>query len=364
VAGIAIAGQAPNPTLSYSANSISTRTGVGAGSWRDKRMDQTLALSQLIERGDKRQLRTGNATALAQAARADLVDVRRQQRLALYQAFFDLQAAQEKWRLLAETAGLYEKSIDAAALRLKAGDLAAADLSRLRVEALRARNDERAAQAELARARQTLGYLIGEEQSAESLVADEPWPAAEPSNGPAPPVERRADVVAAQARVDAAQRGRELARSATTRDITVGAQVERFPPEAGVTYGISLSLPLFVRYAYEGEIARAESDYTAAVEAREAVVARARGETANAAADLAAAVERRRRAEAEALPEARRVADAAEFAYRKGAASLTDLLDARRTLRAVELDTVAALAEQAKALAGWRAVTEWEMTKP
>jgi cobalt-zinc-cadmium efflux system outer membrane protein len=48
-----------------------------------------------------------------------------------------------------------------------------------------------------------------------------------------------------------------------------------------------------------------------------------------------------------------------EFAYARGAVSLTDLLDARRQLRALQLDVIQARVEFAKAWATWRAGTEW-----
>jgi cobalt-zinc-cadmium efflux system outer membrane protein len=48
------------------------------------------------------------------------------------------------------------------------------------------------------------------------------------------------------------------------------------------------------------------------------------------------------------------VAEGAELAYRRGALSLTDLLDARRTLRVTALDAVAARKEHAQALGAWQ----------
>ena len=83
-------------------------------------------------------------------------------------------------------------------------------------------------------------------------------------------------------------------------------------------------------------------------------------EVVRAAADLAAAVEKLQRVESDTLPQAREVGAASEFAYKKGALNLTDLLDARRTLRCVELEAVAARADHAKALAAWQAATQWE----
>jgi cobalt-zinc-cadmium efflux system outer membrane protein len=54
------------------------------------------------------------------------------------------------------------------------------------------------------------------------------------------------------------------------------------------------------------------------------------------------------------LAEAKKSSDSAEFAYKNGAIGVMDLLDARRTLRAIQLDAAAAQADYAKALAAWQ----------
>lgn len=368
-ADITIAGQAPNPTVSYSATNYSPRDGLGGGSLADKRLDQTLLIQQQIERGNRRELRRNNAEALAEAARADYADVRRQQRLALYQTWFDWLAAAEKQRLLSETAALYKRGMVATDLRLKLGDVSRVDASRLRIEALRAENDARSAIADYEKARADVAMLLGNADP-KSLEPAVEWPAlqsvdtdaaaATAATAAASALNARPDVLAAASRIEASDRRRELARSLTTRDITVGAQVERYAPAPGVTYGITVSVPIFARYGYEGEKARAESDYDAALEERERVKQSARAEIARARADLDAAADRLRRIESETLPQAREVSAASEFAFKKGALNLTDLLDARRTQRAVELEAVAAHADYAKARAAWLAATQWE----
>lgn len=361
VSGITVAGQAPNPTLTYSTSKVDTRSGIGSGPLRDKKMDQTLMLQQQIERGNRRELRTSSAEAQAKAAQADYADVRRQQRLALYQAWFDLLAAQERDRLLNETASLYKRSLDATNLRLKVGDISRVEASRLRVEALRAQNDARSAHADFEKAQRQLALVIGVEDKDE-LVPEVVWPAVT-KPGPVPPLDNRPDVVAALARIDAADKNRSIARSLTTRDVVVGAQVEREPPTPAVTYGLTVSIPLFVRYAYEGEKAQAETQYTAALESREKVLHEAETDAKRARVDMESAAEKLVRIEEDALPQAREVGTASEFAYNKGALGLTDLLDARRTLRAVELEAVAARADYAKARAAWLAATEWERSE-
>jgi len=74
-----------------------------------------------------------------------------------------------------------------------------------------------------------------------------------------------------------------------------------------------------------------------------------------AASDLNAAAERLDRFDGSLLAAADRSAQAAEFAFQRGATSVLEVLDARRTLRAVRLEALAARTEHAKAYAAWRA---------
>ncbi len=356
------AGQAPNPQFSISTSSINPRTGIGGGSLSQKRVDSVLRLEQLVERGDKRELRQQVAGAMVEAAGRGLADVQRQSLLQLRAAYWELRLAQERQAIAEESAGLFRRSVRAAEQRLKVGDVAGTEVARLRIEAGRAENEARGAQADLERARVNLAYLIGKEQEADGLRASEPWPALEgavmDSGGAQAPTDVRPDVQAARARVQAAEAARELARAARTRDVAVGVQFEHYPPgndSPNNTYGVSLSVPLFVRHAYEGEIARAEADLLGARIQEEQVRAQAQGEAAQAASLLRAAVERRRQLESGLLADAERVATATEFAYVRGALGLLELLDARRTLRAVRLDAAALCADHAKALAAWQA---------
>ena len=123
----------------------------------------------------------------------------------------------------------------------------------------------------------------------------------------------------------------------------------------GNTFGVFLSVPLFIGNKYEGEIARAEVDYGAAMEGLEKVRAQARTEIARSFSDLQATSERVQRYDESLLVEAKRAADSAEFAYKNGAIGVMDLLDARRTLRAIQIDAASARNDHAKALAAWQA---------
>ena len=357
-ADVITAGARPNPNLSISTTGISNN--LGAGSFANKRIDTTIGLTQLFERGNKAMLRTQTAQSLASAVRSEQTDVERTQRVALHGAYYDLLQAQEKQRIAGQAADLFQKSVDALSIRLKAGDVAAVDVSRMNVDALRARNDARAARAEFEKAQSNLAYMIGAERDAARLQATDTWPAIET---PDPKIadtliDRRPDVQAAQARVAAADKNRELSRALRTRDVTAGVQVERYPgSDPRNSAGLSVSVPLFTRYYYEGEIRRAESDYAAAQENLQRVRALATAETRKAASDLASSAERVQRLREVLLAAAEKAAQGAEFAYSRGAIGVMDVLDARRQLTATRLDAIAVQADYAKSLAAWRAAT-------
>lgn len=356
----------PNPVLSINTVGVTTSPDIaGPGPFGDQKFDTTIRIDQPFERGGKRELRMDAAELLGRAAKADSLDTRRQQLAQLRGAYYDLKQFEGKAAILTETSQLFSRTLAAARARLKAGDLAAADVAKVQVDQERSQNDARAAEAELARARIALAYMIGEDRAASELRAADQWPErirTEPSD-----IERgidfRPDVLAARARLEAAEKLRELARALRTRDVTVGALLYRFPgsnfpgqnPNSAYTVGVGVAFPLFTGYDYSGEIGRAEVERDAALDALERARAIAGNDIRRAAADLASAADRLERYDSTLLEAAQRSAQAAEFAFQRGAISVLEVLDARRTLRAVQLEALAARADHAKALAAWRA---------
>ena len=363
-ADVRTADQLPNPQLSLNLGSISPWSGYGGGTWKDKKIDNLLRLEQLVERGSKRELRVKGAEARLDASRRDLDDTGRLQLLALQQGYYDLRLAQEKRRIIGETAAFYDKGLEIGRIRLKAGDISQVDLSRLQIDKSRADNDARQAQAELEQAQVTLAYMTGLESDAAQLIAGDDWPALESLQLKRSDLDKRPDVEAARQRMAAAEAARDLARAQKTRDVTVGVQYEhnmQNPPTN--SYGFGFSVPLFIWHEYEGDIARAEADFSAARIVYERTLAQAIGDVDQAGSALRSAEERRRRLETGLLADAERVAKAAELAYHKGAMNLMDLLDARRTLRQIQLEAATALADYAKALAAWRLQADYGKMK-
>ncbi|MDY7537454.1 TolC family protein [Undibacterium sp. 5I1] len=367
-----IASAPPNPMLTLQTAGINPKLGIGAGKPKDKTVDSTIRVDQLIERGGKRDLRIENAGYLETAAHQDWHDVRRQTKQIVSAAYFDLIAAQHKLRIANETRDLFSITQAAAEKRKKAGDIAGADAARIRVDALRAENDARQAASDLLHAQTNLISLLGLTVSANSVHAVDDWPAQilpEVQDKLDLVIQKRPDVLAAKARLDAALAARKLALAARTRDISVGVQFEHYPVSAsnpqgsGNSFGIGVQIPLFTRYEFQGEIRVAESAVDAANESLEKTKEAARNELVLLIESAQASKEMTARFQGELLSAARNSAEAAEFAFKNGALGVMDVLDARRTYRAIEMDAINAQADFAKVQAALRISIEEEEKK-
>ena len=83
-----------------------------------------------------------------------------------------------------------------------------------------------------------------------------------------PDVGQRPDVLAAAARVAAAEAALDTGRALQSRDLALGLRYEHFPPAGSPSpnnsWGLSVSVPLLVAHAYEGAIACALVELDAA----------------------------------------------------------------------------------------------------
>lgn len=352
-----IAGQSPNPTLSLQTVNIDPQRGVGRGpAWRQS-VDSTVGVAWQVERGRKRELRITGAEAGQAASQADLAEARRQVTLGATLAYYDLKRATDRLALVDDTLALQQRSIDIAQRRLQAGDIAKVDVARLQVDQARAQAERAQAEAERTMARRALALAMGLDPSRPGeLQAEDPYPEvpATPDDASAGAL-LRPDVLAAERRVQQARAQSDLAEAQTRRDVTLGVSAERFPPDNRGSLGLSVSVPLFWHHQYEGERRKA----ALGIEAAELTLRRQRQqallEVRQADDQRQAARERLQRLEGVALPAAQQAMAAIELAQQRGAASLTDVLDARRQLHAVQLDVVDARADQAKAQAAWEA---------
>ena len=371
--GVVAADRAPLPTVSASVASIDLQNGMGPGSWAGgKRLDKGVGVDWVWERGDKRMHRTRSAELSLEAARLDRTDVLLTRQITIASAFWDLLAAQDREADSAQMLRSAEQMADTARLRLQKGDISEQETARVLIETERARQDD----ATLRAARRLAAVSLAQ---AAALANDQievagGWPAlsaapSRPENRAAPVgsatlppatpsidllVNQRADVRAARSRVEAARAALDLARAAQTTDITWGGGLNHYPPDQRASVQLRAQFPWQLNYRFEGEIRQAVAGLQRAeASLRQATVA-AESELTSLHLRRVATAARLDSIEARILERSREVLERAEAAYTRGATSLTDLLDARRTFRAVRLDAVQARLDAARADTEWR----------
>jgi len=330
------AGLRPNPTASYAVEQLGS-PGIGP--------QHTIALSQTIETGGKRQRRIESARAATRVSEFDLADTRRQVVAQVKKAFTDLLAAEATVKLAAENMRTVDEIERVTSLRAEKGDIADLELLRIQVQRFAFERDLADARQAALAAGVALRTAVGQEALAQDFIVDEDLAFRDV------PLDRerllsesrrlRPDVRAAEAARDKARADVNLARANAWWDFAPLVQYQRIGQDN--TFGVGISVPLRVFDRNQGEIARTVAEAGRTDHALQAAVdqARAEVETAYAAADTAR--DKARRLGDLYLPRAQRARDTVEFAYRRGGLSVLDLLDAQRTYRETALEHLRAL---------------------
>ena len=356
-ADVTAADHAPTPTVIAKASSINLQSGIGGGNLLlDKRIDKSLGVDWTWERGNKRVLRTRAAQRTADAAQADVQEAIVLQQIAASSAFYDLLAAQERVGQVEAIGRSSQELATNGARRVKAGDLSQQEALRIEIESQRAGADLRVAQEDRRRAAQALALLTG---LSLPLQASADWPVVSAKDTALPDmlIDSRADVQAAMQRVQAAQAALDNAQSLRKTDLTLGTTLDHFPGTSTRLLELRVQVPLsglFGTYGYDGEIARARAQLDQAQDQLDKTRRQATSDSQRLQQDLQAGAARATGYGSAIVPRARQVAAMAELAYSKGAMSLTDLIDARRTLRTVLLEDIAARADHARLLTAWQ----------
>ena len=364
-ADVVTADHAPLPVLSSKLSQIDLQNGLGAGDWLGrKRIDKAIGLDWTYERGDKRAHRTHAAQRTVAATAAEAQEAVLQQMLTAQAAYYDWLAARERVQLVVSMEEAGRDAVRAAQTRLKAGDLSQQDASRIEIDAARVAADKQSAQLDLSRAAIALSQVLNRADRADlasmpaGMVA---WPelpntttsaatlSATRNESAAAMIDSRADVRAARERIAAAKSSLDGAYALQKTDPTIGISFDHYPGTSTRLIELRLQIPLTWGYRFQGEAARAQSDLKQAELTEERVLRDARTELARLQQEAISLTQRTASFEKDIVPRATQVANQAEFAYKRGALSLTDLLDARRTLRTTQLDVLAARTDLAKA---------------
>ena len=348
-ARITQAGVRPNPELSVELENFA---GTGAVSGT-KALETTLSLSQVVELGGKRALRTEFAErdrdAVAVERQAQQLDVLAD----VTQRFIELIAAQDRLALAVSTRELAQRTLDAISARVQAARSPELERSRARIALTRAQLEEQQAQSELRGVRRALAALWGSSAPAfgradadllslESVASFEELVRR---------LERNPDFLrfASEARLREAEL--KLARAQARPDLTFAVGVRRLQEgsDQALVAGFSMPLPVFNRN--RGNIREAEVRLAQTDAQRNAASLRAQAAIFRLYQELTASRSRVDTLRNEALPQAQQALDQTQFGYDRGRFSYLELATAQQELLELRAAIIEAAADYHRILA-------------
>jgi outer membrane protein TolC len=300
-------------------------------------------VSAPLDVGPQRIYRTRAAGAGARAAGQDALDARRQVVFAVRSAFEDVLLSEAQREVARERQDIVRQLLAADSARLRGGDVPARDVVRTEVELARADADLARADALVHEARLALELLLGVDRpdTAFAVRGDLAYrPVPIPTDSLTGLAEQhRPDLRAARERTEQSRALFGLAGAELFPTPTLSLVYQRGTPfDNGSNYalGIGLSLPLLYWNGGERERGRAGMEAAGAVERRTRAAAANDVQTAldawRAARGLA------ERYEGGLLARSQAALETSRYAYRAGAASLLELLDAIRVYADVRTD--------------------------
>jgi len=348
-------GALPDPKLSYTEfiSQVQTRTGP---------QDRSVALTQAFPWPGKLSLRRGIADRAAEAALYRYEGLQRQVIRELGLAFYDYAYLGEARRITQENVALLEQLVPTVDEKVRGGGDLSASL-RLEVELTRVKDQLQAIDEQRKAQSSRLESMLGRSPGLESVL---PWPGLRASparlDSQATMEAAVADhplIIAARSGVMSAQLAEDLAGKASLPDLNVGANVidigDGGDTAVGVTVGISLPLN-FAKYRAEREESEA---LTAAAEAEvESLRQRLMADLHRAIQGYRESSKRLELYQGKLLPSAEQALELTGESYRTDKATVTDLIDAERTLLDLRLRNQRALAAAHKSALEIRTLTE------
>src|SRR5271167_2111274 len=330
----------PNSTLSWDAQFLPLFQPTQAGSnYFDQNAQFDIGLSYLFEIGRKRQHRLQAAQDTTAQTKSQVADNERALTFLVASDFVSVQLAESTLALAEQDLKSFQNTVDISDAKLKAGGISEGDYLKIKLQLLQFQTDY--SQAQLAKVqalislRQQLGF---ESAPADYDVAGEldyQPVQAKREDLEALAIRQRPDLRAAQQGVTAAQSQYEVQKSIAKQDLTAGADYSHTGGVNSVSLFFSIPLPIFNRN--QGEIARTRYAIGQSQETEKAALEQVMSDVVNSYENLQTNDQIIKLYRTGYLDAAKESRDISEYAYKRGAASLLDYLDAERSYRAVEL---------------------------
>jgi cobalt-zinc-cadmium efflux system outer membrane protein len=343
----------PNPTLGADTQFIPFFSPQDfSGTNTDQVQQFDIGLSYLFERGRKRQHRLQAARDQTAVTRAQVADAERTLAFSVGQQFVSVLLAESTLQFALEDLKGFQQTVDISEAQFKAGFIGEGDFLKIKLQFLQFETDVSSARLARAQAltglRQFFGYdAVPADFDVVGDLAYQPL-SVKLEDLQARALRERPDFHAAELGITAAQSQYLLAKANSKVDVN---GTYNFSHVAGETTGsifASFELPVFNRN--QGEIARTNYALTQAKEQEQAASDTVLSDVANAYEAVRSNDEVVKLYTSGYLKQAEDSRDISEYAYKRGAASLLDFLDAQRSYRTTQLAYRQALASYMTAL--------------
>jgi cobalt-zinc-cadmium efflux system outer membrane protein len=330
----------PNPTLFTDWEYLPLeKTGNGLANYLHDSTEGDIGLSYLFERGQKRQRRLQAAKDATAVTRSQVADNERGLTFQVASLFVNVQLAQSTLELAQQDLKTFQKTVEISEFQHKSGNISENDYLKIKLQLLQFETDVQQALLSKVQALSDLRQLLGYESvSRDYDVAgafDYQSLAVKLDALQTKAIENRPDLRAAQQGITAANSQYSLAKANGKVDVTAAANYSHVNGISAFTFNVSVPLPIFDRN--QGEIARTGFTITQAQQQQLFASGQVMTDVKDAyeglqTNDIVVQLYR-----SGYLDVAQKSRDISEYAYRRGAASLLDFLDAERSYRATQL---------------------------
>jgi cobalt-zinc-cadmium efflux system outer membrane protein len=298
-----------------------------------------IGIGYLFERGHKRPRRLQAARDQTEVTRAQVADAERTLAFNVGQQFVSVLLAESTLQFSLQDLKSFQQTVDISEAQLKAGYIGEGDYLKIKLQLLQFQTDVSSARLARVQAlvglRELLGYnavpadydVIGDlaYQAVKANLEDLQMKA----------VDLRPDLRAAKFGITAAQSQIRLAEANAKVDVNGTFDYTHVSGENTASMFVNFPLPIFNRN--QGEIARTGYALTQAQEQQQSASDAVLSDVANAYEAIRSNEEVVQLYTSGYLKQAQDSRDISEYAYKRGAASLLDFLDAERSYRSVQL---------------------------
>jgi outer membrane protein, heavy metal efflux system len=298
-----------------------------------------IGIGYLFERGHKRPRRLQAARDQTEVTRAQVADAERTLAFNVGQQFVGVLVAESTLQFALQDLQSFQQTVDISEAQLKAGYIGEGDYLKIKLQLLQFQTDVSSARLARVQAlvslRELLGYnAVPADYDVIGDLAYQPLKATiEELQMKAEDI--RPDLHAAKLGITAAQSQILLAKANAKVDVNGTFDYTHVSGENTASVFVNFALPIFNRN--QGEIARTGYALTQAQELQQSASDAVLSDVANAYEAVKSNDEVVQLYSSGYLKQAQDSRDISEYAYKRGAASLLDFLDAERSYRTVQL---------------------------